>query len=143
MKFFWVKIWVMTIPKNAKFLVWWVYWMRNKGLVLPTFCTFQTPLTLLTNCALHWWCVGAKIYCCNQNCGGIYWELWRNILVQFSKCLFICCSLTMRYCGQMYFGIFQMILHLFCNLIQMLLSHSQYPTIHSDSAYLKFTINPT
>jgi len=26
--------------------------MRNKGLVLPTFCTFQTPLTLLTYSAL-------------------------------------------------------------------------------------------
>ena len=52
MKFFWGKIWVMTIPKNAKFLVWWVYWMRNKGLVLPTFCTFQTPLTLLAYSAL-------------------------------------------------------------------------------------------
>ena len=52
MKFFWYKIWVATIPKNAKFLVWWVYWRRNKGLVLPTFCTLENPLTLLTNCAL-------------------------------------------------------------------------------------------
>ena len=55
MKFFWYKIWVATIPKNAKFLVWWVYWRRNKGLVLPTFCTLENPLTLLTNCAM-WQC---------------------------------------------------------------------------------------
>ena len=29
--------------------------MRNKGLVLPTFCTFQTPLTLLTYIVLIDW----------------------------------------------------------------------------------------
>ena len=52
MKFCWCKIWVITMSKRAKFLVSWVYWMRNKGLLLPTFCTFETLLTLITNCAL-------------------------------------------------------------------------------------------
>ena len=30
-------------------------WMSNKCLLLSTFCTFQTPLTLLTNSALYLW----------------------------------------------------------------------------------------
>ena len=52
MKFCWCKIWVITMSKSAKYLVWWVYWMKNKCLLLSTFCTFQTPLTLLTYSAL-------------------------------------------------------------------------------------------
>ena len=32
--------------------------MRKKGLLLPTFVTFQTPLTLLTNCAMVQWTNG-------------------------------------------------------------------------------------
>ena len=52
MKLFWCKIWVITRSKSAKYLVWWVYWMKNKCLLLATFCTFQTPLTLLTYSAL-------------------------------------------------------------------------------------------
>ena len=42
------------MSKSAKYLVWWVYWMKNKCLLLSTFCTFQTPLTLLTYSALFW-----------------------------------------------------------------------------------------
>ena len=61
--FLWCKIWVIIISKSAKFLVWRVYWMKNKCLLLSTFCSFQTPLTLLTYSALtakhqnifHWW----------------------------------------------------------------------------------------
>ena len=55
MKFCWCKIWVITMSKSAKYLVWWVYWMKNKCLLLSTFCSFQTPSTLLTNCALSLW----------------------------------------------------------------------------------------
>ena len=51
-KNFGTKIWVVTIRKNAKFFVWWGYWVRNKCLLLSTFCTFQTPLTVLTNSAM-------------------------------------------------------------------------------------------
>ena len=51
-KICWCKIWVISISKSAKLHVWWVYWMKNKCLHLSTFCTFQTPLTLLTNSAL-------------------------------------------------------------------------------------------
>ena len=58
MKNFWYKIWVVTIRKNAKFLVWWGYWVRNKCLLLSTFCTFQTPLTVLTNSAMDQWTNG-------------------------------------------------------------------------------------
>ena len=43
MKLFWCKIWVLPVSKSAKFLVWWVYWMRNKCLLLSTFCIFQNP----------------------------------------------------------------------------------------------------
>ena len=53
MKKIWCKIWVVFIPRNTKFLVWWDYWMRNKCRLSSTFCTFQTPLTLLTNSAIH------------------------------------------------------------------------------------------
>ena len=50
---FWCKIWVITISKSAKFLVWWVLLNGKKCLLLSTFSTFQTPLTVLTNSALH------------------------------------------------------------------------------------------
>ena len=42
-------------PKKWKNLFWWIYWMRKKGLLLPTFVTFQTPLT---NCAMVQWSNG-------------------------------------------------------------------------------------
>ena len=38
-----------TLPKSFNFIVNRLDWMRNRHLLLSTFCTFQTPLTLLTN----------------------------------------------------------------------------------------------
>ena len=46
------KIWVITYSKHAANITWWVYWMKNKCLLLSTFCTFQTPLTLLPYSAM-------------------------------------------------------------------------------------------
>ena len=40
--------------------------MRKKGLLLPTFVTFQTPLTLLTNCAMVQWTNGPMDRWSNQ-----------------------------------------------------------------------------
>ena len=40
MIFFLCKIWVITNSKYAANITWWVYWMRNRGLLLPIFCTF-------------------------------------------------------------------------------------------------------
>ena len=52
LKIFGCKIRVKTMSKSAKYLVWWVYKMKNMCLLLSTFCTFQTPLTLLTYSAM-------------------------------------------------------------------------------------------
>ena len=41
--FFLWKIWVITNTKSAANIIWWVYWMRNRGLPLPIFCTFFYP----------------------------------------------------------------------------------------------------
>ena len=38
--FFLWKIWVITNSKCAANITWWVYWMRNRGLLLQIFCTF-------------------------------------------------------------------------------------------------------
>ena len=40
--------------------------MRKKGLLLLTFVTFQTPLTLLTNCAMVQWTNGPMDRWSNQ-----------------------------------------------------------------------------
>ena len=38
--FFLWKIWVITNSESAANITWWVYWMRNRGLLLAIFCTF-------------------------------------------------------------------------------------------------------
>ena len=38
------KIWGITYSKHAENITWWVYWMRNKCLLLATFWTFQNPI---------------------------------------------------------------------------------------------------
>ena len=53
--FFLCKIWVITNHKCAANITWWVYWMRNRGPLLPIFCTFFYPCPLLTNSALFDW----------------------------------------------------------------------------------------
>ena len=53
--FFWYKIRVITISKNAKFLVWEVCWKRNKCLLLPAFWTFQSPIGHLNLSIVHCW----------------------------------------------------------------------------------------
>ena len=50
--FFLCKIWVMTNSKNAANITWWVYWMRNRGLLSKTFCTLFNQLATLTYSAL-------------------------------------------------------------------------------------------
>ena len=50
--FFLWKIWVITDSKSAPNITWWVYWMRNRGLLLPNFLHFFYPVTLLTNSAV-------------------------------------------------------------------------------------------
>ena len=50
--FFLWKIWVITNSKSAPNITWWVYWMRNRGLLFPIFCTFFIHVTLLTKSAL-------------------------------------------------------------------------------------------
>jgi hypothetical protein len=50
--FFLCKIWVITNSKSAANITWRVYWMRNRGLLLQTFCTLFTQLAILTYSAL-------------------------------------------------------------------------------------------
>ena len=50
--FFLCKIWVMTNSKSAANITWWVYWMRNRGLLSKTFCTLFNQLAILTKSAL-------------------------------------------------------------------------------------------
>ena len=38
--FFLWKIWDIRNSKRAANMNWWFFWMRNRGLLLPTFCTF-------------------------------------------------------------------------------------------------------
>ena len=39
-QFFLWKIWDIRNSKRAANMDWWFFWMRNRGLHLPTFCTF-------------------------------------------------------------------------------------------------------
>ena len=67
--FFLCKIWTMTNSKSAANITWWVWWMRNRGLLLTFFGPFLTPLDALTHSAV---CSGAKpisLSCCQT-------ELW-------------------------------------------------------------------
>ena len=50
--FFLCKIWVITNSKSAANITWRVYWMRNRGLLLQTFCTLFTQLAILTYSAM-------------------------------------------------------------------------------------------
>ena len=50
--FFLWKIWVITNSRSAANITWWVYWMRNRGLLLPIFLHFFYPVTLLTHSAV-------------------------------------------------------------------------------------------
>ena len=50
--FFLCKIWTMTNSKSAANITWWVWWMRNRGLLLTFFGPFLTPLDALTHSAL-------------------------------------------------------------------------------------------
>ena len=38
--------------QSAANITWWVYWMRNRGLLLPIFCTIFIQVSLLTNSAV-------------------------------------------------------------------------------------------
>ena len=40
--FFLWKIWDIRNSKRAANMFWWIFWMRNRGLLLPIFCTFFT-----------------------------------------------------------------------------------------------------
>ena len=51
--FFLCKIWTMTNSKSAANITWWVWWMRNRGLLLTFFGPFLTPLDALTHSAMH------------------------------------------------------------------------------------------
>ena len=51
-KFFLCKIWTMTNSKSAANITWWVWWMRNRGLLLTFFGPFLTPLDALTHSAM-------------------------------------------------------------------------------------------
>ena len=46
------KIWFKTNSKHAANIIWRVYRMRNKCLLLPTACTFQSPTDPKTNSAV-------------------------------------------------------------------------------------------
>ena len=50
--FFLCKIWTMTNSKSAANITWWVWWMRNRGLLLTFFGPFLTPLDALTHSAM-------------------------------------------------------------------------------------------
>ena len=41
--------WNYLIWKSAANITWWVYWMRNRGLLLPFFGPFFIQVSLLTN----------------------------------------------------------------------------------------------
>ena len=51
--FFLCKIWTMTNSKSAANITWWVWWMRNRGLLLTFFGPFLTPLDALTHSAME------------------------------------------------------------------------------------------
>ena len=44
MKLFWYKIWVIFWSKNHFLQFRGVFWLRNKHLLLSTFCSFQNPM---------------------------------------------------------------------------------------------------
>ena len=48
--FLW-KIWVITNSKSVGNITWWIYWMRNRDLLLQIFAPFY-PCPLLTNSGL-------------------------------------------------------------------------------------------
>ena len=50
--FFLCKIWVITNSKSAANITSWVYWMRNRSLLLKTFCNLFNQLAILTCSAL-------------------------------------------------------------------------------------------
>ena len=50
------QIWVLTNSKSAANVTWQVYWMRNRGLLLQTFCTLYTQLAILTYSGLYHIC---------------------------------------------------------------------------------------
>ena len=50
--FFLCKIWVITNSKSAANITLWVYWMRNRRLLLTIFCTLFNQLATLTYSAL-------------------------------------------------------------------------------------------
>ena len=89
------------MSKSAKYLVWRVYWMKNKCLLLSTFCTFQTPLTLLTYSAL---CNDPRVKC-------ICLQYWTGSIALFFA-IFMCAIVTdhidrrnhldLPYCFQMF-----------------------------------------
>ena len=56
------QIWVITNSKSEANITLWVYWMRNRGLLLQTLCTLFTQLAILTCCALYWQMTPSPLY---------------------------------------------------------------------------------
>ena len=99
--FFLWKIWVITNSKSAPNITWWVYWMRNRGLLLPIFCTFFYPVTLLTHSAMNLW--RTFLFPLLQNWQNLrisllFWEQ-KKIPLVFAK---ICCILLFWKISQMF-----------------------------------------
>ena len=81
--FFLRKIWIITSSKHAASITWWVYRMRNRGLLLATFCTFLTLLTLLTYSATVDITRDAK----SHKIDLYWWILVQLLIISFRACL--------------------------------------------------------
>ena len=83
--FFLCKIWTMTNSKSAANITWWVWWMRNRGLLLTFFGPFLTPLDALTHSAL----VMIWMICVFTSCKGLckIWVYVQSVCLQCKKSL--------------------------------------------------------
>ena len=73
--FFLCKIWVITNSKSAANITLWVYWMRNRRLLLTIFCTLFNQLATLTYSAVSvflWPRITAGFWFLVLNCPKIF-----------------------------------------------------------------------
>ena len=81
--FFLCKIWTMTNSKSAANITWWVWWMRNRGLLLTFFGPFLTPLDALTHSA-----VSDKV---------TYWAVRWQLKTEILKSIYFVCGIITKF----------------------------------------------